>query len=83
MVRKRTQAEKAKKAARSVSWNINFGRTCMKHEATGASLQSVKFKSCLSSRQGDINLKSVFIITEGMKKKEHGGSTAFFKALLR
>lgn len=44
----------------------------MKHEATGASLQSVKFRSCLSSRQGDINLKCVFIIAEGGEKKSIG-----------
>lgn len=40
----------------------------MKHEAAGASLQSVKFRSCLSSRQGDINLKCMFIIAEGGEK---------------
>lgn len=50
----------------------------MKHEATGATLRSVKCRSCLSSRQGDINLKHVFIIAEG-GEKEHWGSTAFLR----
>jgi len=54
----------------------------MKHEATGASLQSVKFRACLSSRQGDIDLKSVSVITEGGEKKPLG-FYSFFKALLR
>lgn len=41
----------------------------MKGEVTQASKQSVKFRSCLSLRQDDINLKSVFIIAEGGGKE--------------
>lgn len=64
------------KKAASVAWRVTVGSTCMKYEATEASLLSVKLRSCLSFRQGDNNLKHVFIIAEG-GIKAYLGSTAF------
>lgn len=76
--KERNTSWECERAARSMVWRIIVGSACMKHEATGASLQSVKFRSCLSSRQGDINLKRVQNY-RGRGKKEHLGFTAFLR----
>lgn len=45
------------KSCKKHGWRITAGNGCMKDEATGASLQSAKFRPCLSFRPGDIHLK--------------------------